>query len=55
MDRSLDISQLFCFNYTQLLDGSICFDFSQQLKTEQISVQLPDDCPSDMKQVVAII
>ena len=34
---------------------TICFDFSQQLKTDQISVQLPDDCPSDMKQVVAPI
>ena len=37
------------------LDGLICFDFSQQPKTDQISVQLPDDCPSGMKQVVAQI
>ena len=37
------------------LNLRVCLTSSQQLKTEHISVQLPDDCPSGMKQVVAQI
>ena len=43
------------FKENLILDGSIRFDFSQLLKADQISVQLPDDCPNEMKQVVASI
>ena len=37
------------------LQKKTTFDFLHQLKTEQISAQLPDDFPSGMKQVVALV